>query len=402
MYMNLLWFLTSIVQYKMSWDKPASIRKIKKAIEESGPVWQKFAQSLSGQEELIGADLAAELQDILYDCPTHSDAYSKKVIILDFGDKYDVSDMELIGSGTIAQVYRVGDICIKIRHPNVAEDVVNAVASYNNIRGTLFFIPIALKQVCDNFFEGIEEQLDFHREFRNGTIFKQLYHNNTNPERNLFVIPRMLDKSDECLIMEYEPSRPLVMKGRSKINKHVLLKALHGIITTFHIGMLHGFLHADLHFGNYGIRGGFDDLQIVIYDFGHMYDIRENPYENRMKSIMATETSDTELFVNSLLLDECDTERLLNSFDSLAKNKNQLDKNIKSGIACAVLNGMQIKKEVFQQAAFAEKTSSTTNLVLDLESDPEYQYMADCLKKSRKLYCATYFPHDDMKIYANM
>ncbi len=68
--MNLFWFLTSVVQYNLSWDKLASIQKMKRMIEEAGPVWQKFAQTLSGQEDLIGRDLAIELQDILYNCPS--------------------------------------------------------------------------------------------------------------------------------------------------------------------------------------------------------------------------------------------------------------------------------------------------------------------------------------------
>ena len=111
--MNLFWFLNSIVQYKMSWDKQASIQNMKRMIEEAGPVWQKFAQTLSGKEDLICKDLAIELQGILYDCPKHTDSYSKKMIREDFGNKYNLSDMELIGSGTIGQAYRVGNVCIK-------------------------------------------------------------------------------------------------------------------------------------------------------------------------------------------------------------------------------------------------------------------------------------------------
>jgi predicted unusual protein kinase regulating ubiquinone biosynthesis (AarF/ABC1/UbiB family) len=395
--MNLLGFLTSIVQYRLSWDKPASIQKIKKILEKSGPVWQKFAQSLSGKEELIGADLALELQDMLNCCPTHSDAYSKKAIRRDFGDKYDVSDMELIGSGTIAQVYRIGDICIKIRHPNVDKEVANAVASYNKIRENLFFMPLLLKHACDIFFEGIEEQLDFHREFRNGNTFKQLFHAKTNHKRNLFVIPRMLDKSDECLVMEYEPSQPLVVRGRSNINKHVLLKGLHGILELNMIGTLHGFIHADLHFGNYGIRGEFSDLQIVIYDFGHMYDIRENSYENRRQTILSFVTYDTELFINSMVDDERIQKRLVNSLKSLTKDKDTFSDNLKCILAYSAMHNLSLRKVILQQISFIEKMNSSTDLLSDLESNPKYRYMADCLGSSREHYYDTYFPHDDMR-----
>jgi predicted unusual protein kinase regulating ubiquinone biosynthesis (AarF/ABC1/UbiB family) len=398
--MNLLWFLTSIIQYNLSWDKPASIQKIKRAVEEAGPVWQKFAQTLSGQEELIGKDLAIELQDILCNCPKHSDSYSRKVIRLDFADKYDLSDMELIGSGTIAQVYRVGNVCIKVRHPNVAEDVMNAVQSYNSIRNTIPFMPVMLKQVCDNFFAGIEEQLDFHREFYNGATFKELFHSGTRPENNLYVIPKMLDKSDECLVMEYEPSKPLVMKGRSKVDKHTMLKALHGILLTYYIGVLHGFLHADLHMGNYGVRGSVEDLQIVIYDFGHMYDVRDSPYKKRAKFTKANERFDFEQVLR-ICFDKDTLDNIRENCTIEVGNKPLFDKNVKYMIKYITLNGIPIDKSVFQIMIALEKTVSSSDLLLEIESDKEYRYMRIGDKLSITEYYDTYFPYDDVHILGN-
>ena len=396
----MLWFLTSIIQYNLSWDKPASIQKIKQAVEEAGPVWQKFAQTLSGQEELIGKDLAIELQDILCNCPKHSDSYSRKVIRLDFADKYDLSDMELIGSGTIAQVYRVGNVCIKVRHPNVAEDVMSAVQSYNSIRNTIPFMPVMLKQVCDNFFAGIEEQLDFHREFYNGTTFKELFHNGTRPENNMYVIPKMLDKSDECLVMEYEPSKPLVMKGRSKVDKHTMLKALHGILLTSCIGVLQGFVHADLHMGNYGVRGSADDLQIVIYDFGHMYDVRDLPYKTRAKLTKAFDIFDFELILR-VYFDEETRDNIRENCTVELGNKPLFDKNIKYMIKYIILNGVPLNKSLFQIMISSEKTVSSSDLLLEIESDKEYRYLRIGDKLSRAEYYDNHFYYDDVRVLAD-
>jgi predicted unusual protein kinase regulating ubiquinone biosynthesis (AarF/ABC1/UbiB family) len=398
--MNLLWFLTSIIQYNLSWDKPASIQKIKQAVEEAGPVWQKFAQTLSGQEDLIGKDLANELQDILCNCPKHSDSYSKKVIRLDFGDKYDLSDMELIGSGTIAQVYRVADVCIKVRHPNVAEDVMSAVKSYNSIRNTIPFMPVALKQVCDNFFTGIEEQLDFHREFHNGNTFRKLLHNCTRPENNLYIIPRMLDKSDECIVMDYEPSKPLVMKGRSKLDKHTMLKALHGILLTIYISVLQGFIHADLHMGNYGVRGSDDNLQIVIYDFGHMYDVRDLSRKIRHKFVAALELYD----FNGILqcfLDEHHQQHITKQCDIQLGNKKLFDINMKYLVRYITLNGIKMQQYGFQIMISMEKSVSSSDLLFEVESDKEYRYMKIGDKLTRAEYYDTYFPYDDVRILAD-
>jgi predicted unusual protein kinase regulating ubiquinone biosynthesis (AarF/ABC1/UbiB family) len=399
--MNLFWFLTSVVQYNLSWDKPASIKKMKQMIEEAGPVWQKFAQTLSGQEDLIGKDLAVELQDILCDCPKHSDSYSKKVIRKVFDDKYDLSEMELIGSGTIAQVYRVGDVCIKIKHPNVDKEIMDAVASYKSIRNTIPFLPVMLKQVCDNFFEGIEQQLDFHKEYENGKLFKQLFHTNTTSENNLYVIPRMLDKSDECLVMEYEPSQPLVMKGRSKMNKHIMLKALHGILLSMYISFLHGVLHADLHFGNYGVRGDLDNLQIVIYDFGHMYDVRDLSTKTLKKLVEAFEIYDFEKVIKHFIDDEQHRKQILHNCDYKLGDKKRFDKSIKYMMTYITINGVPIQKSKFQCMMVSEKTVASSDLLLELEKDKEYQYLKDSAKVSRAHYYDTYFPYDDMKLLSD-
>jgi predicted unusual protein kinase regulating ubiquinone biosynthesis (AarF/ABC1/UbiB family) len=77
--MNLLLFLLNIVKYKISFDKQKSIIDIKNMLSESGPIWQKFGQILSYQEELIGNELAIELQSLLVNCPVHDHEYSKKI-----------------------------------------------------------------------------------------------------------------------------------------------------------------------------------------------------------------------------------------------------------------------------------------------------------------------------------
>lgn len=399
--MNLFYLLTSIVQYKLSWDKQASIQSIKQLINESTPLWQKFAQTISCQEELIGKELAVELQDILCNCPTHSHEYSKQVILSDFGNKYEVSDMELVGSGTLAQAYRVGNVCIKIRHPNVCKEVNDAVFNYYNIRPLLLFMPTALKQVCDNFFDGIKEQLDFHKEYNNGIIFKQKIHENTDPKRCLYVIPRMLDKSDECLVMEYEPSQPLIIKGRSNVSDLVVMKALHGIVALQQVGVLCGMIHADLHFGNFGIRGNFDDLQIVIYDFGHMYDLSGLSIDERAKIINAVELYDTKLFAHCITDNEFHRSFFLNSLSSLARNKPTFDTNMKLASAYITINNLDIRREKLQFLLSCEKTMSSSNLLLEMEKKPGCAIFKECIVKSNKLYYETYFPHDDVKILAD-
>jgi hypothetical protein len=320
-----------------------------------------------------------------------------------FGDKYDLTEMKLIGSGTIAQVYKVGDVCIKVRHPNVVREVMDAVANYDGVKN-MFFMPVMLKSICDNFFEGLVEQLDFHREFNNGNTFKQLIHGDTDGTNNLFIIPLMLDTSDECLVMEYEPSQSIIGGARDKIDKHVLVRFIYGLSRFVWITNLHGFIHADLHMGNYGIRNpeSPESMRIVVYDFGHMYDIRNLSTEIR-----------TEIQICNVL---CDFTRVLHIF--LDGDKYHIDKllylvsdhneignvlhyqqNAKQMISYITINSIKLKKEIFHTCVITEKTLTIMNIRDELENKPEYSYMCDILKSNNYTYFYdTYYPYDDFKI----
>jgi predicted unusual protein kinase regulating ubiquinone biosynthesis (AarF/ABC1/UbiB family) len=401
--MNLFWFLTSVIQYNLSWNKRASIQQMKQMLEESGAVWQKFAQTLAGQEDIIGKDLANELSSLLFDCPAHSDEYSRDVIQRMFGDKYCLTEMKLIGSGTIAQVYRVGDVCIKVRHPNVVREVMDAVANYDSVKN-MFFMPVMLKSICDNFFEGLVEQLDFHREFNNGNTLKHLIHGDTDGTNNLYIITRMLDTSDECLVMKYEPSQSIAGDEHKTIDKHVLLRFLHGVGIFSYISQLHGFIHADLHMGNYGIRNPEtpDSMRIVMYDFGHMYDVRDLSYETRYQILLTNTTYHTEQFIRLVLSNEPEhIDKLL----YLCSNHNDISnpihfvKNANIFIQYITLNGIQLNRSIFRIIVHMEKILSVINITKDIEKQPEYKYMYNDLRKyENSYYYDKYYPYDDVKI----
>ena len=401
--MNLVWFLTTIVQYKFSWDKRDSIRQMKKMLDESGSVWQKFAQMLSYQEELIGKDLAVEMQQMLYDCPTHPHEYSRRVIKQSFGDKYDISNMVLCGSGTIAQVYKVGgDKCIKVRHPNVVSEITDACRAYNSVRNA-FFMPTALSTICNAYFDSLEIQLDFRNEYNNGKTYKQLVHGNTDGKNKFYIIPQMLDVSDECIVMEYEPSEPIILSERHKYDKHVLLKFYHGIANIAYTNQLVRFLHTDLHFGNYGIRNpeSVDTMKIVIYDFGMMSDIRNELSPEKVKDITIHGgiSYDFEKFI-TLFLEPGDVSRLMYLLDeNEIGNREHFQINCKKLLQFIAINGIHVPKYVTMTLQTQEKTITLFSLLNTLERDYEYKYMYQYLRNTNySAYMDKYFPYDDCQL----
>jgi hypothetical protein len=307
--------------------------------------------------------------------------------------------MVLVGSGTIAQVYKVGgDKCIKVRHPNVVSEITDACRAYNSVRNA-FFMPTALTTICNAYFDSLEIQLDFRNEYNNGKTYKQLIHGNTDGKNNLFIIPQMLDVSDECIVMEYEPSELIILSERHKYDKHVLLKLYHGISIIGYISQLMRFLHTDLHFGNYGIRNpeSVDTMKIVIYDFGLMSDIRNEISSDKAldMTINGGITYDFEKFIT--FLEPNDVHRMMYLLDeNEIGNREHFQINCKKLLQFIAINGISVPNYVLMALQTQEKTIVLFSLLYELEHEYEYKYMYQYLRNTNySAYINKYFPYDD-------
>jgi hypothetical protein len=328
---------------------------------------------------------------MLYDCPVHTDEYSRTIIREMFGNKYDLTEMKLIGSGTIAQVYKTGDKCIKVRHPNVVSEVMDAVATYDSIKNS-YFMPVALKMACDAFFEGLVIQLDFHQEFANGKLFKELAHGETDGINNLFIIPRMLDTSDECLVMEYEPSQSIALCERDKIDKHTLLRACYCMSVFANVMYYFGLYHMDIHFGNFGFR----DDKIVIYDFGFITDVRGTNHNQILKSKYLY---DFDIIIKYLHLKPQDEIGLRLVLGDIQKgNANEYYKINKTALKYAALNNILLDKNIVSGSIVMKNCEANADIVTELEKDEKYRYYTDHIENHGWIsFYDTYFKYDDIR-----
>ena len=391
--MDLTVFITTIIRYKY-FDRQASIQKLSDILRNSSAVWQKFAQMLSYNEELIDPELATELQKLLAKCPVHDHEISYKIINQSFN--YKINRLKLLGSGTIAQTYKAydnrtnKDIVFKILHPNVKNEVREAKETYLRVRNSYFF-PDSLRTPCDIFFDSVIEQTDMKREYNNGKQMKQLFH--VKNGNNLFIFPEMLDYSSECLVMSYEPSTPIFLENRNRIPRGVLLKCCHAIDLFPGITVLNGFMHADMHFGNYGIRNcnSVDNMKIVIYDFGSVSDIRDIPREVRADFVVGTLNRNITQIVNFLFRDFP---------DHIPKINKQLTddyvKNYRTILFYITQNGLMFSPSTAKIALAGEKYTPIANIIDSMrESDSE---MIDCKTQfGTKLFVQKYFDYDDLK-----
>jgi predicted unusual protein kinase regulating ubiquinone biosynthesis (AarF/ABC1/UbiB family) len=203
------------------------------------------------------------LENTYEKCPIHDLKHTKELYNKDFYNEldkdYDIID--IIGSGSIAQVYKIKDkkgkqYAMKVKHPNAHADF-RTIKFYLKIIFTILpfnkIIPISLS----DFFNQFEEQLNFVNESNNMIKFRELYHNN-----NLFKIPKIYKLSKNIIIMEYIPGKSL-----DTIKNNIEHYKYHLYIYVFSNNnlLLNDFNHGDLHNYNWKIT---EDNKIVIYDFG--------------------------------------------------------------------------------------------------------------------------------------
>ena len=184
-----------------------TINKIIESINNSGCLFIKIIQWILPRlyTTTIDEKLEYELQKFYDKCNIHDIEFTKQQFKKDFkyniNDKYEI--LEVIGSGSVGQVYKIKNIknnklfALKILHPNVQQE-------FNVFKNIFYFISkiYDLKKYLpiydyDEFFDGLEQQLDFTNEVNNILEFKQLHSN------DLFVVPTVINFSKNIIIMEY-------------------------------------------------------------------------------------------------------------------------------------------------------------------------------------------------------
>ena len=279
-------FLWQLVKYKILYEtgykelEPMAV-VIRKEAEQLNRVWQKFCQILACRDDLIGPILACELRTLLDNGPAHDHEYTRSVVAEELPDEVfetPFTNESLIGSGTIAQVYRIFSktsdrwVALKIKHPNINEEIDMAYEQYCSISDSFWF-PKNLVHSGKEFFKRIYEQADFEHEYQAGLKMKHIFE--IQGPSTIFVVPQMLKWTPSILMIEYEDGEYTFNSLDLELRKHVSLIMIHIQI----IGIYYGLLHSDLHWGNFSIR--LHPLQIVLYDFGWVIDISDLDLDTR-------------------------------------------------------------------------------------------------------------------------
>ena len=251
--------------YKLSIEEnEKTIEKVNNYAKICGSLALKLLQVI-----VMSANLKSDkLQFVLEHCDVHSFEQTSSMYFKEHKrnilDDYDI--VSVIGSGSIGQVYkcyckkRKEYIAMKVKHPDIN----------SNVNKTVF----ALKLVCFllkrvnrfhyiimEYIDNIYLQIDYIQEAENT---KKLKYNFRNDE--CIVVPEIYEYTSNFIMMSYHNGK--LYKDVSEQNKLVSSMYMNFFYMTSIL--IHDFLHADLHFGNWKIIEEENDIKLLIYDCGIM------------------------------------------------------------------------------------------------------------------------------------
>jgi len=253
------------------------LQYLKELVFKCGCIGIKFTQwyisRINTHTDKISKIITDYFDDIFDNCPTHSLDETRQLFFKSFGiymdDIIDMDTIELIGSGSIGQVYKAkfkkGDkiIAIKVKHPNVDNEIsmINPIIYTLSKLQNINYFRNRYKLYCnfDEFLKNLKLQINFINEAFNCIRFKNLFVDNP-----LIYVPTIYYFTQDILISEYvdgDDYYNLSDYGKLKTAYNLFCFAQESIL-------INNFIHGDLHKKNWKVKLVDNKYQLVLYDFG--------------------------------------------------------------------------------------------------------------------------------------
>lgn len=293
-------------------------QRIRLAMQDLGAAFVKLGQMLSMRPDLIGVELAEELQNLQDNVSPFS--YNKARVIIERElrrhpeDIFASFDEKPIAAASISQVHKAflknGEaVVVKVQRPDIDEIVFTDLEILQDLMRTAQRHVEELKNydlvgIATEIQNAMKKELDFILEAQNISRFKKLY------AADVYVPEVYWDYTTEkVLTMEYVEGikvsniNELIAAG---IKPQIVVEKC--IKTMFKQIYQYGYFHADPHSGNIFVNSRGD---IIFLDFGIMGRLTEMQRRNLVKAFLAVSERDVDKLVNifgqlSILSDESD------------------------------------------------------------------------------------------------
>ena len=263
-------------------DSSAPIgERIRLALEELGPIFVKFGQTLSTRRDLLPADIADELAKLQDAVPPFPAEQAIAIIDAAYGESvetvFERFDTEPLAAASIAQVHsaklKTGhEVIVKVLRPGVQEQIEGDLAVLRTIAGLADrywqhgkrLRPLEIVSEYEN---TIIDELDLMREAANTAQIKR----NFQGSDMLYVPDVYWDYCrPEVLVQERIYGTPINdMKALHEAGADIQVLAENGVEIFFTQVFRHNFFHADMHPGNiFVITTDPDKPKYAAVDFG--------------------------------------------------------------------------------------------------------------------------------------
>jgi ubiquinone biosynthesis protein len=256
-----------LLPYRLIWmfsghDSSNKNVRLRKAMEELGPIYIKFGQLLSTRRDFLDTDLADELQSLQDNVPPFTTPSIKNIIEDSLGKKVDAIfshlDTEPFASASVAQVHKATlldgeEVVVKVIRPGIA-DIVAAdltllkwIAKEIETRTELGkrLHPV---EIVNDYEKVISNELDLLSEAANTSQLKRNFDNSA-----VLYVPKIYwdFSSKQILVMERIHGIPVAdIDALNAQNTDLKKLAETGVDIFFTQVFDHNFFHADMHPGN--------------------------------------------------------------------------------------------------------------------------------------------------------
>jgi len=273
----------------------SSETRIRLALEELGPTFIKLGQIMSTRPDVVGGELADELEKLQTKVPADSYELVAELIQRELGKPVDELFLEFstepIASASIGQVHRARlhsgeQVAVKVQHHGIEDvvhvdlDILTGLAQL--AEGLPELRPYRPRATVAEFQRALRRELDFEREARHLEQFGKAFADNSHVK-----IPQVFQdySSEHVLVMEWMDGIPLSAPEAIRATG-VDLGAVTRNGAEMYLEMIftHGLYHADPHPGNLLVMS---DGAIGLLDFGMVVRIEEALREDIEDMLMA-------------------------------------------------------------------------------------------------------------------
>ena len=257
--------------------------RIRLALEELGPIYIKFGQTLSTRPDLLSIDISLELKKLQDSCPPFNTKTAVSVIESDLGNTiknlFKSFDNTPLASASIAQVHTATthnneQVVVKVVRPDIEKVINRDIKLMYNLAKLFDKHPLAKKirpiEIVEEFEAIIVNELDMRIEASHCEKIGQNFSNS-----DLLYVPKVYQQlsTQHVLTTERIYGTPVGDIESLKAN-NIDMKQLaeQGVIIFFTQVFKHNFFHADMHPGNIFVS---DKGQYIGVDFGIMGTLTE-------------------------------------------------------------------------------------------------------------------------------